>query len=232
MIDNSRLRLILRYIGSMKVLRLHLLNADGHLTSNLAVIESAVRRAEDIARNTLNLNAVDIVCSDDPASAIPETGMSGFAAAPQLINLFIDASRKLDENELYYTICHELMHIKRYEGPGFGSTLLDAMIFEGLGVAFEKEVSSDGSFLSRYIDSKQDNRALVRRVTPHFDDTYFDRLHWFIAESAELPRWTGYRVGYWIVREYCRSKHKKASSIALEDFDSFRVFLREDLGRA
>lgn len=215
----------------MKNITLFIANASGEVADNEVIIKGAFERAVSSMSELIEIDRVDVICVNDPYQAIPETGMSGYTPNRNLIYLHIDASRHLDGDEVFYTLCHELMHAKRYEGPSYGETLFDSIIFEGLGVAIEAQVSDGkGSFLSNFINEK-DNSALLKDIEAHFDDKEFNRFHWFIEESDDLPRWTGYRVGYHIVSEYLKKTKKKASDLVLEDSSMFRDFVRDDLGR-
>lgn len=210
---------------------LFIANASGKLKDNEVIIRESFERAVNVVGELMDLDQVDVVCVDDPDLAIPETGMSGYTPNRHLIYLRVDADRQLSADELFFTLCHEFMHAKRYDGPSYGETLFDAFIFEGLGVAIEEQVSNGkGSFLSNFV-SEKDNSELLKDVVAHFDDKEFDRFYWFIQESDNLPRWTGYRVGYYIVSEYLKKTQKKASDLVLEDSSVFRDFVRDDLGR-
>lgn len=203
-------------------MNLFIANAAGTLTPHLDIIHRAFTRADQAVSTLIKMDACDVVVIDDPYQAIPETGVGGFTTSRHLIYVYCDPRKKINEDEVFYTFCHELYHARRYDGPGHGKTLFDAMIFEGLSVAFEAEVSGGkGSFLSRFMATKTDTASLVKRVREHFDDEQFDHFHWFIAESPELPRWAGYRVGYQIVAAHLRANNKKASECVMEDSSTF-----------
>ena len=192
---------------------------------NVSKITSGFNRAFEVAKNLLGVSGIDVLCIDDHNQVIPETGMSGYTPNRNLIYLYVDSTMALEEDEVFYTLMHEFSHAMRYDGPGYGDTLFDSMVFEGLGVALEEQVSGGhGSFLSNFIRTK-DNQELLDKVVSHFGDRQFDRFYWFIQESDDLPRWTGYRVGYYIVTEFMKKTNKKASDLVMEEFDTFRKFL-------
>jgi len=204
---------------------LSIANASHTLDKQVSRIESAFKRASETATTLLELSSIDVICIDDPSQVIPEIGVSGFTPNRHLVYLYVDSNVALDEKDIYATLIHEFAHAKRYDGQGFGSTLFDSIIFEGLGVALEEETSGDnGTFLSNYLKN-QDNKALLGQIASHFGDHEFNRFHWFIEESDDLLRWTGYRVGYYIVTEYMKKTNKKASELLMEDFETFREFV-------
>lgn len=217
----------------MSNINLLIANASHSLSDqNILNITNGFDRAVTKAGEVLSLSNVDVICINDSFQVIPETGMSGYTPNRNLVYLYVDSGVEISEDETFYTLMHEFSHAKRYEKQGYGETLFDSMIFEGIGVALEDEESSgQGSFLSNYIKDK-DNRALFEKVASSFDEHDFDRFYWFIQESDDMPRWTGYRVGYYIVTEFMKKTNKKASELVLEDFDSFRKFVSDGLGRA
>lgn len=207
----------------MEDINLFIANAGHLLDNNMAAIKRAFERAQKSVSEALRLNEVDVVCIADKYRVIPETGMSGFTPNRHLVYLYVDAAKTLDEDELYATLCHEFAHVKRYEASGYGETLLDSIIFEGLAVAFEEEMpSGQGTFFVNYMKSNN-NAPLSEKIKKHFGDRQFSHFHWFIEESDELPRWTGYRVGYYLVTQYMEKTGKKASELLVEDTAKFRL---------
>lgn len=205
---------------------LFIANASGGLNSHLQAINSAYSRAASLASGALGLDGIDVVCIADPKSVIPETGIGGFTPGRHLIYLYIDPSKTINENEIFYTLCHEMHHAKRYDGPGYGVTLLDSIVFEGLATCFEAEVSEEAAFLVNHLNERKDGARLTTVVRDHMDDTDFNYFEWFIHDaSGKLPRWTGYLVGYRLIKSYLTATNKKASEAVLEDVQSIRKFI-------
>lgn len=198
-------------------------NASHNLDKHIRKIEKAYERAIATTSKLLNLKGVDIVCIADASMVIPEIGIGGYTPGRYLSYLYIDPVFNVDENEIYNTLCHELHHAKRYEDIGYGDTLFDSMIFEGLAIAFEEEVSGTTAFMPSQLLTRVDTESLIGKVKAHFDDTNFEHFRWFIFDSTgELPRWTGYEVGYYLVRRYLsRHRNKKASELVLKAPSSF-----------
>jgi uncharacterized protein YjaZ len=202
---------------------LFIANANHQLDTLLGKIQRAHDRAVTTAAKLLDLDELDIVCIGDATMAIPEIGVGGYTPNRYLSYIYVDPKFDIDENEIYNTLCHELHHAKRYDGEGYGKTLFDSMIFEGLAVAFEEEVSGRGAFMPSQMRSRKDTAALVSKLQNHFQDHNFEHLRWFIFDnSGELPRWAGYEMGYYLVRHYLqRHPNKKASELVLEASSSF-----------
>ena len=205
---------------------LFIANASGILNSHLQAIQSAYSRAAILGSEKLGLDSMDVICIADAKMVIPETGVGGFTPGRHLIYLYIDPDQTPSEDEIFYTLCHEMHHAKRYEGPGYGKTLLDSVVFEGLATCFEAEVSDDKAFLVNHLSERDDVAELTQRVQEHLDDTDFNYYEWFINDpSGNLPRWTGYLVGYRLVKSYLAATNKKASEAVLEDVESIRKFI-------
>jgi uncharacterized protein YjaZ len=102
-------------------------------------------------------------------------------------------------------MAHELHHAKRIlQGPGFGTTLADALVAEGSAEAFVRELYPDAPAIPWV---RPLSRAEAERV---WDEAQLDqhqrtdaamRDAWFFGGKS-LPRWAGYRLGYAIARAY------------------------------
>lgn len=215
----------------MKNINLFVANAGGSLTKHGSMIQSAFDRASTILATTINAQNVDVICIDDPDMVIPETGVGGYTPSRYISYLYIDStSDELTEDEIFNTLCHELYHARSYDGPGYGSTLFDSVIFEGLATAFEEEMSNGESFLARDLKGRKNTKELFAKVRAELDTKDFNHFRWFIYdESNELPRWAGYEIGFYIVGEYLKNTNKKASEIILEDLQNIERFADDAL---
>lgn len=197
-------------------------NSSGSLDNNKEKINRAFERATQTSKILLKLDNVDVVCIADKNQVIPEIGIGGFTPNRHLIYLYIAPDKSVEEDEIYNTLCHELHHARRYDGPGYGTTLFDSLIFEGLAEAFENEVSSGKAFVPSTLRKRRNTRQLIANNKKSFQDTDFNYHQWFIKDvSGRLPRWAGYEMGYSIVRDYLTSQNKKASDFVVEDTKTF-----------
>lgn len=197
-------------------------NADGSLNGVKPKVKRALKRAVATADTDLKLDDIDVICLNDKKLVIGATGSGGYTPSRHHTFLFIDPSKTIDENEIYNTLCHEFHHAKRYDGPGYAKTLFDSLIFEGLAVAFEDEVSGGKGFVSSTLRKRNKTKQLIEKCKSHFNDTDFSYVKWFGKdESDELPYWAGYEMGYFIIREYLKNNNKKASELVLEPPKTF-----------
>jgi uncharacterized protein YjaZ len=113
--------------------------------------------------------------------------------------------RKLLTVWLPLVLAHELHHSRRVlDGPGYGTTLLDTMVSEGGAEAFVRATYPDAPPIPwvRALGAPTEQR-IWREAKRHLDEPddtdVYDR--WFLGKS-DLPRWTGYRMGYSIANAY------------------------------
>jgi uncharacterized protein YjaZ len=185
---------------------------------------SQIERILSIANDTvtkvaaiLPISQTDILLHVRPSWTIPEFGIGGFSpsAAYALIH-FDPAHSYFDtniENELAATIAHELHHCARYGGMGYGNTLLGALVTEGLACAFEKEFRNGQTpIYAKAIDTSQ-QAELLSRAKLEFNNSNYVHHDWFFgSRELEIPKWTGYTLGYEIVQLYLEQNNVTAAS--------------------
>jgi hypothetical protein len=156
---------------------------------------------------------------------IPDVGIGG-STDPRTGEVIVsmDARSPVDLRTLLLTwlplaLAHELHHSTRIlDGPGYGTTLLDTMMSEGGAEAFVRETYPHAPSIPwvRPLSSLMEHR-IWREAKPLLDtpddaDVY---ERWFLGKG-NLPRWTGYRLGYVIVRRFlARHPRVRASDVAL-----------------
>ena len=83
----------------------------------------------------LGLSDVDVAVRILPWG-LPETGVHGYAPTAHYAELTLDPGNPQFalrwRSEVPATLAHELHHCRRWRGPGYGSTLLEALVSEGL----------------------------------------------------------------------------------------------------
>lgn len=120
-------------------------------------------------------------------------------------------------------LAHELHHAKRVlDGPGYGRTLLEAMVTEGTAEAFVRETFPDAPAIPwvRSLDPTE-AREVWQRVQREGDDPDDGAQHdsWFYGGRG-LPRWAGYKIGYAITRAYLqRHPDERAAGLAMTAAD-------------
>ena len=186
--------------------RLHWLEAEGGLGSWRERITAEVEAAWEAAARLVPTPPLDILVQRLPGAVIPEIGMVGHAYRKGLFALTLDPDNphfatSLDEGALRRQITHEAHHCLRMAGPGYGRTLGEALVSEGLA----------GQFTGRLFGSPPEpwERAVDEAVLrTHLPDAAaltalgYDHNAWFFGAGGQRPRWLGYTLGYRIVGKW------------------------------
>jgi len=206
--------------------RVHLTEQSGRLTPFRGRIEKIVSKIESEVGVRMSLPDMDVVISDDPMGAIPEIGIGGMARNEHLLLISIDPNHVWSgaefEHALRGTIAHEIHHCVRMGSVGYGETLFDALITEGLADHFDQEVNGgDPSLWSVALDDAQ-QETWLKRAREEFDRTSYDHAAWFYGKEGGQPKWAGYTLGYYLVGEYLNRSKKKASGLVNTPSSDFR----------
>ena len=151
----------------------------------------------------ISIDGLTITVETGPRLLVPGWGVGGFAPGPNSVQIAVDPS--LSEatvaNRLPSVAAHELHHVARWRGPGYGATLLEHMVSEGLADHFAADVF--GQPLPPWAVALTPGEVdhWLERATPSFDARNFDRNAWFFG-NGEIPRWTGYTLGYRLVEDH------------------------------
>jgi hypothetical protein len=173
----------------------------------------------------------------DASRAIPEVGVGGVTAPKNGdVFLWIDGTppgglRHALETWIPQALAHELHHSTRIRiGPGYGKTLGEALISEGLAEHFIDEVfpATPPRPWDRVL-SKAEERSLWRQAEPVLWRIY-DHNTWFFG-GYKVPRWTGYTLGYRIVATYLDKAHSAAGAVKTEAKTIIRPYARQARGR-
>jgi hypothetical protein len=172
----------------------------------LAPWRGAIERDIEATRQAIgSLSAASLVVEVrlEPTRVIPELGMVGYchgaggftlSIAPRNPN-FVPA---LEQGALCRQVAHEAHHCLRNRGPGYGRTLGEALVSEGLA----------GHFVHRLYRTPPElwECALAERTAldylPDSDSlahTNYNHADWFFGTGGRYPRWLGYTLGYVIV---------------------------------
>jgi uncharacterized protein YjaZ len=188
------------------MIHVHLLDAAEHLREHRETILE--RTNQTIARvcEMIPVKQVDVLIIKNPSWTIPSIGLGGLSPNAHLVQVSLDPShpdfRQNLEHELPPLLAHELHHALRWHNPGPGETLLTALVMEGLAQAFEIPFR-DGQ-PPEYAILKEPSRMneLMDLARLEFDKPY-DHDVWFFGKDApRIPTWTGYALGYEIVKQY------------------------------
>ena len=181
---------------------LHWLEASGDLAPWRDTIAFEVEEARCRVARIVSPPPLDILVRRAPGQVIPEFGIAGYAPDAHRVFLSVDPDNPnfadtLRGGALQRQVAHEVHHCLRWAGPGYGTTLGEALVSEGLA----------GQFASRLFGSPPE--PWERAVTPavaamHFPSaadlasSTYDHSAWFFGVGGKYPRSLGYTLGYLI----------------------------------
>lgn len=195
-----------RYGDSIvKAWTLHWLAASGNLEDHRPAITRAFGEAYQALSAIMAPPELDVLIQRQDNGVIAEVGFSGRAYRSDLFAVTCDPSNPrfsihLENGGLARTIVHEVHHCLRMGGPGYGSTLGEALVSEGLA----------GRFVAHLFQSRPEPwEAAVALPTlkalkvgkSTLAAPRYDHADWFFGRGS-LPRWAGYSLGYQIVGEW------------------------------
>ncbi len=211
------------------VIDIHILLGSGRLLPYQSQIKNRFDKLITIVKKQLSLGNVDVVVYDNPEGAIPEIGVGGYSPNAHLIFISLDPQfpnfqQTIDE-ELKRTIAHELHHTLRWRDPGYGETLFEALITEGLADHFDMEVNNIDN--PEPWDTALSDKQLVEikaKAQKEFDNKNYNHNEWFFGyKEKNIPRWAGYTLGFKLVEDYLkRNPHKKPSQLYSAHPEDFR----------
>lgn len=208
----------------MAPLNVHFLDARGTLTQLRDWLETTLARTHERASKLMLLPPLDVVVKAG-AHVIPEKGHLGYAPEAGVIYLTVDpGSPTLIANHdasLERMFAHELHHAARWQGPGYGASLGESLVSEGLAGHFAQEVCGGMPEPWEQLDPV-DIQPYVAMADAQWGLSGYDHAAWFFG-AADLPRWLGYSLGYRLVETFL-SQHPAslASNLVQVDAQAFR----------
>lgn len=199
----------------MKTNQLHLMNAAAKIPPGLAAeLHHLLQQQLCRQAQLLNLGGVDVAVYVSPWT-LPETGVGGYAPLGHWVQVTLTPDHPSFaacwRQEVPATLAHELHHARRWQGVGYGRTLLEVMVSEGL--AQHHELRERGGVLPPYSTLPGGLDSLWARAEPLLDREDYDHNAWFYGSAAQhLPRWAGYALGFELVQRYLASEGGDAAT--------------------
>ncbi|PID33130.1 hypothetical protein CR969_02360 [Candidatus Saccharibacteria bacterium] len=220
----------------MSNIKLYVANASNTFTDDdIKIFENAAQEAEKFIHKYFDFDyQLDLIISEASffMPTISEDGIGGRTYQSRLIIINIDKNQKeISQDFVYETICHEMSHSLRWEKlPEYSETLVDAMVFEGLAVVLEEKALADQGrtpkqfFLKQVQDTPQSEiDDIYRALEPKFGYGYeeYDYHKVFFDGDDALPRWAGYKLGYYLVKEYLKDSGQTIEEATLASYKNF-----------
>lgn len=206
----------------MTVCNIHLLNARHKLTGIMSELRATLREAVALVSEHIDIPDVDVVVRAETGGGIPTWGVKGRSAGPALIEITLDPHR-FSAPLLTRTMIHEIHHLIRWDGPGYGRSLGEALVSEGLA----------GHFVLQLLGGKPDPWDIVtpaegatKQAMNEWARLDYDHARWF-SGAGDLRKWTGYGLGHRLIAEYlAENPDKDLISLTYMKADELRPTLR------
>lgn len=211
----------------MSQMILHILDAQKKLTAHSQWLHTCLTATHEQAKRVMQIPPLDVVVKTGKF-VIPEKGHLGYCPEPGLVYLTVDpenpALRKNAAKSFERMFAHELHHAARWAGPGYGVTLGEAMVSEGLAGHFVLEL-----FGGEPEPWESINSDIVQSYNSQFkafwDRTDYDHNRWFFG-TGDLPQWLGYTAGFNLVSRYITTTpHLRSSMLSNVNADELKAFL-------
>ncbi|WP_445502225.1 DUF2268 domain-containing putative Zn-dependent protease [Microvirga sp. G4-2] len=160
----------------------------------------------------IDMPPVDVVIQRLRGETIPELGLTGFTPRRSCMAITLDPDNphfeaSLKAGDFIRILTHEFHHCLRFRSVGYGTTLAEALVSEGLADHFDREVNGgDGQLWDHALGPGQ-WPALLRQAEEAFGRSDYDHHLWFFGghgcdSIGLIPRWAGYTIGYHLVGAY------------------------------
>ena len=207
-------------------------NANGNFDEIKDTILAAVKEVESYAFSRLKIDwDIDVVVSANAYSIIiPEDGVGGQTFASNFIVSALDL-KTMSILRFKEMLAHELGHAARWgKNDEWMNTLFDGMISEGIATYFGTEFAKNNSekqFFTRAMleRSDEENERILNELRGNLDDKNYDYQTIFFTGNNKLPRWSGYSLGYYLVKKYLEKTHKTIEEAFADKYKDFRIVL-------
>lgn len=224
------------YNQIMSRIHLYIANAGKDFTdTDVTAICRAVKSAETFVSGVFRSFDYDldlIVVSSSPTTpTIQQDGIGGRTYHSRLIVVALDKSQHVpSEDFIFETVCHELSHSLRWEKvPEFAETLFDGMIMEGLAVVLEEQAMNRSGYELRQFFLAEVRRTGLKEISTmmtvlrnKFDNTEYDYETIFFSGNDLLPRWAGYKLGYYLIKRYLSKTKQTIEQATLASYKELR----------
>lgn len=191
------------------------------------VIESLITDGVSKINKLMPMSDLLIRIVDDPNRVIPEIGLGGFNPNEYEVIIGVNANfANLDQTlqtDLVAQLAHEMHHARRRRTVGYGSTLFEAIVTEGLADHFSIEVTGIAPPPWSVALTGNELQDWIQTASNSWDQSPYNHSAWFVGTDPSIPRWAGYAIGFELVKNYlAENPGKMPSDLFGEPANSFR----------
>ena len=216
----------------MSKINVLLANSAGEFNETQIDIINAIKEVERYVFSKLKIDwDIDVVLTANAYSLIiPEDGVGGYTYASNFIVFALDL-KSMSIPRFKEMLVHELCHAARWgKNDEWMNTLFDGMISEGVATYFGTEFAKNNSekqFFTKTIleRSDEENERILNELRGNLDDKNYDYNTIFFTGNDKMPRWSGYSLGYYLVKKYLEKTHKTIEEAFADKYEDFRIVL-------
>lgn len=216
----------------MNKVNILLTEANGNLSSNRKMIMDAIKTAEEYVFSKLKVDwDIDLLVTNRLYDIIiPEDGVGGRTRTSDFIEFVIN-EEKATKNLISEMVAHELCHAARWgKNDDWINSLFDGLIFEGIACVLEADFVKNKSEKTLFIKtiferSDDENKKILALIQDRLDSNEYNYNEIFFNGNDELPRWSGYSLGYYLVKKYLEKTNKKIEDAFIDKYADFRTGL-------
>ena len=216
----------------MSKINVLLANSAGEFNETQSDIINAIKEVERYTFSKLKIDwNIDLVVNNRmDFLVIPEDGVGGYTYASDFIISALDL-KSMSIPRFKEMLAHELCHAARWgKNDEWMNTLFDGMISEGVATYFNAEFAKNNSekqFFTKTIleCSDEENEHILNELRGNLDDKNYDYNTIFFTGNDKLPRWSGYSLGYYLVKKYLEKTHKTIEEAFADKYEDFRIVL-------
>jgi len=168
-----------------------------------------------------------IITTSLPQLIIPEDGVGGRTYASDFVVLAINRENAPKASEM---LAHELAHAVRWgKNSEWSKDLFCELVSEGLAVHIEAEFAKtqkDRTFFLKTILAHDDNknRKILKKLERQLKAKDYNYTDIFFG-SDKWARWTGYCIGYYIVKRYLEKTGKTIFDAIGDSYENFWIYV-------
>ena len=216
----------------MSKINVLLANSAGEFNETQSDIINAIKEVERYTFSKLKIDwNIDLVVNNRmDFLVIPEDGVGGYTYASDFIISALDL-KSMSIPRFKEMLAHELCHAARWgKNEEWMNTLFDGMISEGIATYFGTEFAKNNSekqfFTKAMLErSDEENERILNELRGNLDDKHYDYNTIFFTGNDKLPRWSGYSLGYYLVKKYLEKTHKAIKEAFADKYKDFRIVL-------
>ncbi|SCW73087.1 DUF2268 domain-containing putative Zn-dependent protease [Pseudomonas sp. NFACC05-1] len=181
---------------------LHWLEASGSLAELRSKLADEFAAAYEAIARLMPPPRLDILIQRLPGETITEMGLVGRAYRSSMFTMTLDPDNpnffsSLSAGALRRHVIHEVHHCLRMDGPGYGWTLGEALVSEGLAGQFVRHLLGSDPEPWEYAIASADLLRSPARLQA-LESRHYDHNEWFFG-VGDKPKWLGYSLGYQMV---------------------------------